>query len=47
MAKGNKYTTMTVKRTTKNKLDDWAEKNCSRSDSYSDVLEKLVDEATE
>lgn len=42
MAKGREYTTMTIKRTVKQKLDDWADENCSRKDSYSDVLKKLI-----
>jgi len=45
MAKGYRYTTMTVKRTVKQELDEWAEENCSRNDSYSDVLRKLIEEA--
>jgi len=45
MAKGSRYTTMTIRRTTKAKLDSWADENCSRKDSYSDILEKLIDEA--
>jgi len=44
---GKEYTTMTITKKAKERLDEWAEANASRKESYSDIIEKLVDEVGE